>query len=152
MSGLAKYFPHAKHLVSHSNNNIALSSLAGKTVFFYFTASWCPPCRGFTPQLVEFYNKFHESKKFEIIAVTWDEKEEDWTPYYEKMPWLALEYKERKNIEFLTNGFQVQSIPTLIGVDGSTGEIITTTARNMLIRDPEGKNFPWADVKSQPKQ
>ena len=34
----------------------AESALAGKDiVMFYFSAHWCPPCRGFTPILKEFY-------------------------------------------------------------------------------------------------
>ncbi|EPY41168.1 tryparedoxin [Angomonas deanei] len=128
MAGLAKYFGNIEEMTSHADN-VKLSSLAGKTVFFYFTASWCPPCRGFTPQLVEFYNKFHESKNFEIIAITWDENEEDWIPYYAKMPWLSLAFKEKATQENLTKGFQVQSIPTLVGVEADSGKIVTLTGQ-----------------------
>ena len=38
---------------------------------FYFSAHWCPPCRAFTPKLVEFYNAQEGKKKnFEIIFVS----------------------------------------------------------------------------------
>ena len=34
----------------------AESALAGKDIImFYFSAHWCPPCRGFTPMLKDFY-------------------------------------------------------------------------------------------------
>lgn len=46
-------------------------------------------------------------------------------------------------MEMLTKEFDVQSIPTLIGVDADSGEVITTKARNMVVNDPEGKDFPW---------
>jgi len=37
---------------SHS----ADAALAGKDVILiYFSAHWCPPCRGFTPVLKDFY-------------------------------------------------------------------------------------------------
>ena len=33
-----------------------LSSLQGKSVVgLYFSAHWCPPCKGFTPQLAKKY-------------------------------------------------------------------------------------------------
>jgi len=114
-------------------------------VFFYFSASWCPPCRGFTPQLVEFYTKYHVEKKFDVVLVSWDEAKDDFSDYYAKMPWYALPFEDREGMNHLTKGFQVQSIPTLIGVEADSGKIITTQARNMVVKDPEGKGFPWRD-------
>merc|ERR1712166_292973 len=32
------------------------TALAGKTVGLYFSAHWCGPCRGFTPELIKTYN------------------------------------------------------------------------------------------------
>ena len=45
--------------------------LAGKEVIgLYFSAHWCPPCRGFTPQLGKFYDQIKDAKNFEIIFVS----------------------------------------------------------------------------------
>merc|ERR1719409_357230 len=47
--------------------------LAGKDVVgLYFSAHWCPPCRGFTPQLGKFYDQIKDAKNFEIIFVSSD--------------------------------------------------------------------------------
>ena len=32
-------------------------ALKDKYVALYFSAHWCPPCRGFTPKLSEWYSK-----------------------------------------------------------------------------------------------
>lgn len=67
----------------------------GKTVGLYFSAHWCPPCRGFTPKLAEFYKKHHAEKKFEIVFVSSDRTEGDFGEYYKDMPWLALPFSDR---------------------------------------------------------
>ncbi|ESL07573.1 tryparedoxin [Trypanosoma rangeli SC58] len=143
MSGLAKYVPSTVKLVSKSGS-VSPSSLAGKTVFFYFSASWCPPCRGFTPVLAELYEKFHDSKNFEVVLVSWDEEEEAFNGYYAKMPWLAIPFTNRDALDSLRNTFNVESIPKLIGVNADTGAVVTTSARERLVNDLEGKNYPWA--------
>ena len=67
----------------------------GKTVGIYFSAHWCPPCRGFTPKLAEFYKKYHTEKNFEIVFVSSDKNEGEFQEYYKEMPWLALPYSDR---------------------------------------------------------
>lgn len=145
MSGIAKVL--GLETVKNKAGDLALASLAGKTVFLYFSASWCPPCRGFTPQLGAFYEKFAQSKNFEVLFVSWDEEEEDFAGYYEKMPWGTLPFSEAKSKE-LTEKFQVESIPTLIGLDADTGDIVTRSARTMVVKDPEGVNYPWNEEDS----
>lgn len=66
-----------------------------KTVGLYFSAHWCPPCRGFTPKLAEFYKKLHAEKNFEIVFVSSDKNEGEFQEYYKEMPWLALPYSDR---------------------------------------------------------
>jgi thiol-disulfide isomerase/thioredoxin len=41
-------------LLDSNGKEVDKSVLAGKTIGIYFSAHWCPPCRGFTPKLVEF--------------------------------------------------------------------------------------------------
>ena len=38
----------------------AREAVAGKHVLIYFSAHWCPPCRGFTPKLVEFFSELEK--------------------------------------------------------------------------------------------
>ena len=57
----------------------------------YFSASWCGPCRQFTPQLAQFYEAMNKKgKKFEIVWVSRDRSADEFVEYYDKMPWLAI--------------------------------------------------------------
>ena len=93
MAGVAKLFEGG--IVTDKKENIIdlKSHCAGKIVGIYFSAHWCPPCRGFTPQLAQFYKKYAESKNFEIIFASSDSSVEKFKEYYDEMPWLALEFK-----------------------------------------------------------
>ena len=48
--------------------------LAGKKVIaLYFSAHWCPPCRGFTPMLGEFYDDVKANGgEMEIVFISSD--------------------------------------------------------------------------------
>merc|ERR1712045_671815 len=63
-------------------------ALAGKThVLLYFSAHWCPPCRGFTPKLAERYNEGLKDN-MEIIFVSSDQDSSQFDAYFKEMPWL----------------------------------------------------------------
>jgi thiol-disulfide isomerase/thioredoxin len=49
----------------------------GKHIALYFSASWCGPCRSFTPKLQEFYTEAQktESIDVEIVYVSLDRDE-----------------------------------------------------------------------------
>ena len=70
----------------------------GVTIGLYFSAHWCPPCRGFTPKLTKFYEEYNKKqgdKKFEIVFVSSDKNEGEYNNYYGEMPWLALPFRDR---------------------------------------------------------
>jgi len=109
----------------------------------YFSAHWCPPCRGFTPKLVSTYNKVKaDGKKFEIIFASSDSDEAQFKEYFHEMPWLALPYKD-KRISELSDLYGVEGIPKLVILDPSTGHIINANGRSVVEADPEGADFPW---------
>ena len=68
------------------------------TKFFgvYYSASWCGPCKQFTPKLVEFYNRVKPSNpNFELIFVSRDHSEPDMEAYMRRtMPWPALDFRK----------------------------------------------------------
>jgi len=123
---------------------VTLDELAGKNIGIYFSAHWCPPCRGFTPELVKTYNKLKEANKnFEIIFASSDRDEKAFNEYFKEMPWLALPYADRERKERLSKVFNVEGIPTFVMLDADLN-VINAGARAAVGADPEGENFPWA--------
>lgn len=98
---------------------ISTSTLSFKSpLLIYFSASWCPPCRGFTPVLSEFYTKVNTpQKQCEVILGTLDETKKDFDDYFEKMPWLAIPYEDKDIVVNLAKKYGVESIPALILID-----------------------------------
>merc|ERR1711998_772481 len=130
-------------LTRKDGTEVPYSSLAGKTVGIYFSAHWCPPCRGFTPQLAEIYNKLIAAgKPFEIIFASSDRDEDSFSEYFAEMPWLALKYEDRATKEKLSKIFGVSGIPSLHILEHD-GTIINNSGRGAVGGDPEGAEFPW---------
>ena len=61
---------------------VKTESLNGKYVLIYFSAHWCPPCRGFTPVLAEFHKAAAASKNFEVVFVSSDRDQKSFDEYY----------------------------------------------------------------------
>ena len=63
-------------------------------VGIYFSAHWCPPCRGFTPILGQFYEEVNkDGKVFEVIFITSDRDEAAFKEYFSLMPWKAAPFE-----------------------------------------------------------
>jgi nucleoredoxin len=118
-------------------------AVEGKYLGLYFSASWCPPCRAFTPTLCQMYDTMKEKRNdFEFIFISGDNDEGAFKEYYQKMPFLALPFSEKQNNNLLNSHFEVQGIPTLVIVSPD-GKTITTDARSRVSTDPEGLEFPF---------
>jgi nucleoredoxin len=90
-----------------------------KYYVFYYTASWCPPCQAYTPDLVRFYNRERrKGNHFELILVTSDRNEDAMLEYArdKKMPWPHVTFSKRQEINGkLDHG--VRGIPAVIVCD-----------------------------------
>lgn len=63
----------------------------------YFSAHWCPPCRGFTPVLAKKYEDWKKAgaNNFEIVFISSDRDEASFNDYFKEMPWLAMDFEKR---------------------------------------------------------
>jgi nucleoredoxin len=116
-------------------------------VLLYFSASWCPPCRAFSPILKEFYN--HVKDTVEVVYISSDKDYTEFQGYFGTMPWLSLPEKNPSSssssssnttnttsvVEIknqLAKTCQVRGIPTLICLERTTGHFVTDDARNQI--------------------
>ena len=101
-----------------------------KLVFLYFSASWCPPCKQFTPMLAAFYNEMKNKKNrsLEIIFVSADRDIASFQQYFnEEHPWKAIPY-DSPNRSQASAYFKVNGIPKLMVFNGATGAIVCDNA------------------------
>ena len=90
-----------------------------KLIGLYYSAHWCGPCRKFTPQLVEYYNRVAPAHpEFEIIFVSADRSRFAWETYIQetKMPWLAIDYDQLADMTGVKT-LGGDGIPSLLVVD-----------------------------------
>ncbi len=119
-----------ERLVNARGSRVSAADLEGKKIGLFFSAQWCPPCRTFTPRLIEAYEAMQEAgNPFEVIFISHDRSENDMYRYMRdyKMPWLAIRYDDDKREE-LRKQHGIRGIPSLIIVDDA-GETISTDGR-----------------------
>lgn len=105
------------------------AALGGKKYFaVYRSASWCGPCRKFTPDFVSWYkSKSSKHDQFEVIFVSSDQSEKDMEGYMveDKMPWPALDFS-KKGKRSPIQGLGGRGIPDLILIDAE-GKVLSTS-------------------------
>ena len=97
-----------------------------KLIALYFSAHWCPPCRKFTPQLVDYYNRVApQHPEFEIIFVSNDRSQFGFETYLKEaqMPWPAIDFQKVAN-KAAINKYAGNGIPDLVLLDAS-GKVVS---------------------------
>jgi len=127
-------------IIGNGGAPVALSEINGKPLGIYFSAHWCPPCRGFTPKLAEWYTAGLKDK-MEILFVSSDRDQKSFDEYFAEQPWKALAFDQRDKKEALSDMFGVDGIPSFVVVDAE-GNVITKDGRSKVTKDQTGSSFP----------
>ncbi|XP_044490323.1 probable nucleoredoxin 1 isoform X1 [Mangifera indica] len=132
-------------LVRNDGNQVKIESLKGKKVGLYFSASWCGPCKRFTPALVEFYDELSSKGDLEVVFVSGDEDEEAFKGYFSKMPWLAIPFSDSETRDRLDELFKVSGVPYLVILD-ENGKVLTDSGVE-IIREYGVEGYPFTEEK-----
>jgi nucleoredoxin len=107
----------------------------------YFSASWCGPCKTFTPVLAQMYKNVQgrASGAFEIVFVSKDKTFAQYDSYASTMPWKAIPFENVETILDVSLEFGSRSIPHLVFIDLATKRIIDANAVSSVRKDPSGR-------------
>eukprot|EP01059_Diplonema_ambulator_P021603 TRINITY_DN35908_c0_g1_i1.p1 TRINITY_DN35908_c0_g1~~TRINITY_DN35908_c0_g1_i1.p1 ORF type:complete len:174 (+),score=27.06 TRINITY_DN35908_c0_g1_i1:45-566(+) len=124
---------------------------AGKDVFndvkvvgFYFSASWCPPCRQFSPMLAELAEG---SEDFRVVLIPGDRTEEDYARYLGQYPFLGVPFSSPARATMLRT-MNATMMPTLHIYNAETGELITTWGRTAVSTNKKNCVKHWKNNES----
>jgi thiol-disulfide isomerase/thioredoxin len=116
-------------LVDERGKVVDLATLKNKTVAVYVSATWCPTCHVFTPQLVKFANA--NKAKLAVVFISCEKDEAKMYAYMKeaRMPWPAVPFRSAGGGAIMT-GEGVAVLPTLL-VYGKDGELLTKNGRDL---------------------
>lgn len=126
-----------------TKKGVALGAAAveNKVYGMYFSAHWCNPCKKFTPQLIETYNKLQaEGKPFEVIFCSMDTDPAEYAEYYGTMPWCTIGF-ECPVLKKLKEQMGVEGIPYFVLFDAE-GNLITADGRS-AVESQGAEGYPW---------
>lgn len=136
------------HFFTKEGKAVSFSEVeASPVVALYFTASWCPPCRNFTPILAEFYSEVNfPDKQLEVIHVSSDRDEPSFQQYFSELPWVSIPYDDPR-INQLKQRFKITGIPVLLLINRD-GSLAYGTARTDVIGEGPNCFARWKTIVS----
>lgn len=86
-----------------------------KVIALYFSAGWCPPCKKFTPKLVNFVKQNKGTSDFTVIFVSSDRSSEEQAKYMKhyKMGFPAVPF-DKAQLKKIKRAYGASGIPNLV--------------------------------------
>ena len=126
---------------THDGDPVTPASVVERcsVIGIYVGASWCEPCKAFTPALVRLYERLRD-KGFEIVHINADKTEEAFKEYHRTMPWPSMPYNAGRRA---AGALGVEGIPALLLFDAKDGSLLTASGAAAIVQHAD--DFPWAD-------
>jgi thiol-disulfide isomerase/thioredoxin len=143
----------AAFITSDGKQADASRVLDKKYVLVYFSASWCPHCKVFTPQLFRFYAENGGGEKFEVVFGSRDKSEAAMLAYMKKsgMPGVGVKYQSPEFKAFMDKISGGKGIPNVVLLN-EKDEIVYSTYQNGKYVKPDAKALAKMDAIINPKE
>ena len=98
-----------------------------------FWATWCMPCMGEVPYIVDAYNEY-KGKGFEVFSVSIDEDAASWVSVVKEkgMRWVNVRAAEGSDV---CDKYGIYGIPANFLIDCATGEIVAVGLRGEALKN-----------------
>jgi nucleoredoxin len=103
-------------------------------LILYFTASWCPPCKKFSPQLQQFLQ--NNPNDVDVICITVDAEQYDFVNYVKEYNFKFINWEEQSVIKYLSKRLNVQVLPTCMVVNVANLSVLTKWGREAVANNP----------------
>lgn len=109
------------------------SLLEYKLIAIYLGSKWSPASQAFLPKLIEFYKEMNEGEALmEVVYLSWDNSEKEFAEELDKMPWLAMAFKQKHRYSFYNEYKEIlPGLPSLL-IFNSHGELVEEKGRREL--------------------
>lgn len=104
----------------------------------YFSAHWCPPCKGYTPELAKKYSELKDAG-LTVVFCSWDKDIKSFDDYFGEMPWAAIPFEYKEALQKSKSFKQPSGIPSLY-LFNKKGNLYQTSGRDAVM---DGRPFPY---------
>lgn len=135
--------------INNKNETISASTFDDKVLGVYFCADRVPVSRQLTPNLRDLYNnRRNQTDDFEVVFVSNDKDQQSFSSHFgDRMPWIAVPFNDTARRAMLQDSLDVRALPTLVMLDkkqpDGSRKVLNRRAAASVLRDPDGKQFPW---------